>query len=115
MKQTQYRFLACAFCALIASGCAQTAQPDATQVKATTLVDHRLGTDVLNMIGEYEQAAGRSRQPVLISAEFVGRDGPAYLERWVVNSNGQKVAYSVTLTPVPTGGVHYAAKRIDPK
>lgn len=114
MKQAKCEMLVCILCALIAAGCSSPAPQAGTQPKAMTLVDQRLGTDVLDMIGEHEHAAGRNRKPTLISAEFVGRDGSAFMERWIVSSGGQKVTYSVKLTPMPTGGVHYVAKRIEP-
>lgn len=99
------------FCAIIFfAACASNVQQKSVSGQGT-VADERLQGDVMQMISTYESAAGGSNSPRLISTESLGKEGETYIERWVVESNGNSIPYSVKLTPSSRGGVDYAIVR----
>jgi hypothetical protein len=86
--------------------------PPASSGKLNSIADRQVRADVMKMISLWESAAGGSSSPSLVSAEGLSKEGPSYIERWVVNSNGQSVAYSVKLTPSSDGGVDFTIARL---
>lgn len=99
------------FCAIILfAACASNVQQKSVSGQGT-VADERLQGDVMQMISTYESAAGGSNSPRLISTESLGKEGETYIERWVVESNGISIPYSVKLTPSSRGGVDYAIVR----
>lgn len=79
-----------------------------------TAADARLQSDVMGMIGVLESAEGGSKQPIFVSASDAGKAaaGPTVIEHWIVDSDGKKVTYEVTLTPSPRGGVDFGVVRL---
>jgi hypothetical protein len=95
------------FSLLTLLGCATVTQTEGT-VASPALRD-----DVMRMIGNFEAAAGRNKQPSLLSARGVGRTGSTVVEHWIVGSilgEGARVTYEVSLTPSPRGGVDYRVR-----
>ena len=109
----------CAFIGflLVVTGCTTLLQGSGTPQGSetirgdATIADAKVQSDVLQMIGLYESAAGGSSQPKLISTERVGLDGPTFIEHWVVERNSKTVTYQVKLTPSPKGGVDFGIHR----
>ena len=97
--------------AMCVTGCATTRQSSLSG-PIKTVADATVRRDVMWAIGIYESAAGGSANPSLISAERMGKEGSTYEERWIVQSNGAQVPYSVKLTAAASGGVDYAIARL---
>lgn len=110
MRQRLAAFLM-AFCAVaLIQGCAST-QPAG---RIATAGDARVQADVMRTIGMYESAMGGSPSPRLLAANPVSVQGKTVVEKWEVESKGQRVVYQVTLKPAPTGGVTFGVARMGP-
>ena len=70
-----------------------------------TVADSTVKADILRNIGAYEQKAGGSATPEVIEVRLLPKVKNDYNEVWVVSRGGEKMAYTVTLTPSPKGGV----------
>jgi hypothetical protein len=70
-----------------------------------TVADHTTKTDILKNIGAYEEKAGGSAMPEVIEVRRLPKVKDDYNEVWVISRGGEKMAYTVTLTPSPKGGV----------
>lgn len=98
--------------ALIVAACAANPQGPTASDNVQTVANAQLRADVMRSIGTYESALGGSRNPSLISAEPVSKNGTSHVERWVVDSNGKKAVYRVTLVPSPKGGVDFGVAKL---
>lgn len=95
---------------VLGGGCASSLPP--TSAKNSTVADAQVQSDVMKIIGIYESAAGGSSSPRLVSANTIGMAGAVFIERWVINSNGKNITYSVELNQSPQGGVDYSIARL---
>ncbi|WP_018609873.1 hypothetical protein [Uliginosibacterium gangwonense] len=90
-----------------------SASTSAARIKS--VADAQLRKDVMRTISAYEAAATGKRSsppPRLIAADYVGKDGATYIERWQIESSGKMIAYRVELTPAPKGGANYKVIRL---
>jgi hypothetical protein len=110
MNKKKSGVIVCMLVALLSVGCANTGST-AQSAGIKTVADAQLRNDVLKMIALYESAAGGNRNPSLVSATFLSKEGPTFNEQWVVDSNGKNIPYKVRLTPSPGGGVNFVVTR----
>ncbi len=69
---------------------------------------------ILRGIGRNEAGRGRKAQPKLLAAGPLGKRGTTVVERWIVDSGGERVAYNVDLSPVAGGGTSISIQRVGP-
>jgi len=91
---------------LLVAGCA-------TIVPGDTRADARLKADIVKGIGMYELAAGGSHRPRIHRTERLSDDSEGLHELWVVDRNGLKIPYVVTLIPDGEGGTFIKIGRKD--
>jgi len=94
---------------------ANTTSSPIAGARIKSVADAQLRTDVMRTISAYEAASSGKRAatpPRLIAADYVGKDGNTYIERWQIESNGKTISYRVELTPAAKGGANYKVIRL---
>ena len=72
-----------------------------------TVADETVKADVLKRIGTYEEKAGGAAVPVLVEVRQLSPVKGEYNEVWIIARAGTNVAYTVSLSPSPQGGVDF--------
>jgi hypothetical protein len=98
--------------AAAASAAAPAPLLPASSATLPTVADGALRGKVLDSIAVFEQAAGRSDKPRLLSVESLGSVDETWIERWLVRSNGRRVAYSVKFRRAADGEVDFDVEHL---
>lgn len=99
----------------MASAPANEAPASTPGARIKSVADAQLRADVMRTISAYEAASTGKRPatpPRLIAADYAGKDGNTYIERWQIESNGRTISYRVELTPAAKGGANYKVIRL---
>ena len=77
-----------------------------------TVADMTVRGKVLDSIAVFEQAAGRSEKPRLLSVESLGSVDATWIERWTVRSAGRRIGYSVKFRRAADGDVDFTIEQL---
>jgi hypothetical protein len=84
----------------------------ADPVGINTAANPSLQAAVLRAIGRNEGARSGGIAPRLLAAGPIGRKGTTVTERWIVDSNGNRVTYNVDFVPTATTGTAISIERL---
>jgi hypothetical protein len=84
----------------------------ASSATLPTVADITVRGKVLDSIAVFEQAAGRSDKPRLLSVESLGSIDDTWIERWTVRSGGRRIGYSVKFRRAPDGEVDFTIEKL---